>query len=452
MDKREMPQSARELASIQKIFDDIEKFRSLKLIFPLIRPFLQSAGVKVDEIEKQFEEMEKIQKNLEELTNTLDRFNELFSGRGWISYESMNFEVTKAAVLNAVVGEWGAAEAGLVEYFDADEVRRGIRRMHSVRAFRPRLRLARLAAEDYAAGRYHACIPVVLALLDGMVNEIHQKVHGSRRGISSEGVDLNAWDSIAAHNNGLNQLVKIFQTGRRKTSEEEIDLPYRNGIMHGIDLGYDNKTVAAKCWAALFATREWAVKAEQGQHEAPTPTPEPTLEETWNSLASSIRAYGEMQEASKRLEGWKPRQWQIGSEIPRNGPPSEYRDGSPEQKLVEYLSNWSKRNFGYMARCIADVFGPPKAKAAAQVRQEFSDKRLLSFELMDLCEETYAITEITVALKIEWNGSNFEVQHRYRMVHQGDDGMPVLPDLGPAEWKVINWGFPDAAIVLQYGL
>ena len=89
-----------------------------------------------------------------------------------------------------------------------------------------------------------------------MVSELHEK----RRGFFAEEVDLQAWDSIAAYSKGLNVLVSIFQKGRKTTRIKPIFLPYRHGIIHGMDLGYDNKVVAAKTWAALFATRDWALR------------------------------------------------------------------------------------------------------------------------------------------------------------------------------------------------
>ena len=71
-------------------------------------------------------------------------------------------------------------------------------------------------------------------------------------------------------------LAKILGNGRKKTTTEALSLPYRNGILHGRDLGYDNKMVAAKSWAALFAVREWAYKVEQKEVNAPPEQPAPT--------------------------------------------------------------------------------------------------------------------------------------------------------------------------------
>jgi hypothetical protein len=54
------------------------------------------------------------------------------------------------------------------------------------------------ALVDYEQERYHACVPVVLALLDGLVNELYEK----RRGFFAEGVDL-THGFYSAHSRGL---------------------------------------------------------------------------------------------------------------------------------------------------------------------------------------------------------------------------------------------------------
>src|SRR3970040_376253 len=138
---------------------------------------------------------------------------------------------------------------------------RRLSRRPRTEAFEPRRELTKLALDDYRVGRYHASIPVLLAQIDGLVSELHER----QRGFFAEDADMQAWDSLAAHSKGLNQLSAIFRKGRRKTSTERIDIPYRHGILHGRDLGYANQIVAAKTWAALFAVREWALKVERGE-------------------------------------------------------------------------------------------------------------------------------------------------------------------------------------------
>jgi len=404
----------RDIPSIKKTLDDIRAFGHFKRALPFLRPLLRLLGANTDRINEALANFDALAHQAEELARIPDRFTDLFADRGWIIYDRMSLEVAKAAVAKAEAGDIEGAETDLVAYYNAETVRWGLMAMHSVKAFRPRMRLAEKALEDYEAERYHACVPVVLALLDGTVNELHEKAHSRRRGISAEGVDLTAWDSFSAHSRGLARLIKILQTGRHKTTTDPISIPYRNGIMHGIDLGYDNRVVAAKTWATLFAAREWAVKAEQGQVNPPPPEPEKTWREHWQDLQESARRMQEVQAEKKRLEGWKARELEVGEQVPRTGSPEEFTAGTPEHRLAEYLEYWKNRNYGHMARCISPVLGPLPKKAPAEVRAAFGSKQLLKFEFTGIRDEAPAITEIDTELLYIENGSEVRKAHKFR--------------------------------------
>jgi hypothetical protein len=75
--------------------------------------------------------------------------------------------------------------------------------------------------------------------------------------------------------------------------------------MHGTDLGYDNKIVAAKTWAALFALRDWAIKMEEGAIEQPLPNK--LLE-----LSDPIHQIHKNKEDQQLLQKWKPRNIKLG--------------------------------------------------------------------------------------------------------------------------------------------
>ncbi len=162
---------------------------------------------------------------LESLSSLPDRFNLAFSDRGWIMYEMLNVEVAREATNLAEKGNMDAAEAVLVAHYNADTVRWLLGTMQAVTAFRSRMPLARKALDDYVAGRYHACVPVVLALMDGLVSEVHEKARGRARGFFADEVDLTAWDSIAAHDSGLAALSRVLGTSRRATRVEPISMP-----------------------------------------------------------------------------------------------------------------------------------------------------------------------------------------------------------------------------------
>ena len=161
-----------DIPSIRKVLDQLEQFSKVKAALPVLKPLLSIAGVDSAALSNSLHSIEDLQKQANQLAHTLDRFNELFAPRGWIAYDLLNTDVAKTAIAAAETGDLVQAENVLVQYYNADQVAVQLNTLWGIKAFRPRLRLAELALADYREGRYHASIPVVLALLDGMVNEL----------------------------------------------------------------------------------------------------------------------------------------------------------------------------------------------------------------------------------------------------------------------------------------
>lgn len=406
-----------DIESIQKLLNDIKGFKSLKAVSPLLFPLFQLLGVKTDSLKQPFSEIEKLEKQVLEFSSIPDRFNDLFLSSGWIMYGDMNLDIAKAAIKEAEKGNNQAAEDILVKYHNAETVTWNLRRMNGLQTFRPRMNLVNKAFIDYVEGRYHACIPLVLALMDGLVSELHEK----RRGIFSEEADLEAWDSIAAHNKGLNELAKIMRKSRQTTRTEEIHIPYRNGILHGMDLGYDNQIVAAKTWAALFAVREWAVKAEQGLIKAP----KKTKEKGWKELLNQIK---ENEETKKMLEAWKPRNVDIKREFELN---------TPESKVIEFIELWKKNNYGYMSNLVSHLMRT--SELVVDVRNHYKSKLLGKYEIVEIIDEAPAISEIK--LKVNYIVDNNEVEKEiiFRMICEDANGDPIVRDKEGSEWTILNW-------------
>ncbi|HEX8069061.1 MAG TPA: hypothetical protein VF546_03855 [Pyrinomonadaceae bacterium] len=419
----------RDIPHIKKNLEQVEGVKSLKVAMPFLGPVLKLFGVDVGQMKEALAGTDELERMAEELSSIPDRFNDLFAKRGWIIYDFMNVEVAKAVITKAESGDIDGAEADLVDYYSPETVEWKLRTMLGIKAFHPRMPLAEKALDDYREGRYHACVPVVLALMDGLVNELHEK----RRGFFAEEVDLQAWDSIAAHSKGLNALTRIFQTGRYKTTADAITLPYRNGILHGMDLGYDNKTVAAKTWAALFATRDWAVRAEQGTLSEQPEKPK----KTWGELFQQIR---ENAEDRARIEAWKPRDVRLGEEVPVSGEACDYEEGTPEHALAEFLNYWKARNYGYMTRRLPAREREPMNKAAARLRENFSAKRLQGFEFQSISENAAALTLIEAKLRYEEDGKPVERSLTFRLINERADGSPCVSGKPGSGWSVYNWG------------
>jgi hypothetical protein len=419
--------SIRDIPQIKEMLNQAKSMQALKTISPVILPLLRLVGIDVSQTEQALKSFQELQHTVDEMARIPDRFNDVFGERGWIMYDLMNFDVAKAAIAKAEAGDVDGAELDLVNYYDAANIEWQLLTMTGIEAFRPRMPLAEKAFIDYQEERYHACVPVVLALLDGLVNELHEK----RRGFFSENVDLQAWNSIAAHEKGLNALARIFQKGRYKTTTEQIRLPYRNGILHGMDLGYDNKMVAAKCWAALFAVRDWAARAERDLIEAPPPEPE----KSWSDLFHRIR---ETEEDKKRLMAWRPRQFVVGRDVPAVGEPAMFAEGAPERTVVEFLCYWQARNYGRMAEYLPDMSGPI-SKVAGEVREIYSPILLYRFEIKQITDKAPAITIVRVRLWYRQNSDSRDTVLDCRLLSQDATGLPAVSGKPGVAWRFAIW-------------
>lgn len=423
----------KDIPQIKKVVDDVKNMQSLKAAMPVLGPLLRLFRVDTSQMHEGLGNVDELARMAEEVSAIPDRFNDLFAPRGWIIYDMLNLEVAKAAITKAEAGDIDGAEADLVAYYDAKTVRWQLQMMNSVKAFRARMSLAQKALIDYSEERYHACVPVVLALMDGLVSELHEK----RRGFSAEDVDLKVWDSFAGHDKGLNALAKIFQTGRRTTRTEQITIPYRHGILHGMDLGYDNKIVAAKTWAALFAIREWALKVEKGETKPPPEQPKASLGETVRDLLRQVQEYSrEKADFDARFKAWTPRTIRPGVEIPVTGLPDAFEAGTPEQKLAEFFSFWAKRNFGHMAQqCL--TFSDKKYygnKLPLRLKERFLSKNFRRFEIVELQDEAPAVTVIKAKVVYEEDGKEVESVKDFRLICEDAAGKPVIRGKPGGSW------------------
>lgn len=420
----------RDIPTFRELIKKSENLSQFRKAFRVLKPILRMLGADVSSVEDAFDDLVDLESRTETLITTPDRFNELFADRGWIMYGDMDLAVAIEAIETAEEEGPEAGEQVLLDYYDAETVNFHLNRMQAVEAFRPRVRLARKALDDYRDEKFHACIPVVLALMDGLVQELHATAHGEARAFSSEEADLTAWDSIAAHSEGLEKLAALMRKGRRKTRTDELTVPYRNGIMHGMDLGYDNKVVAAKTWAALFAVREWALKVEQDEIEAPDDEKDDD-----SSLIESLQRLRESREIRRQAEQWEPREITVGDDIPPTGSPSDYPTGTPSRALIEFLTWWQEDNYGYMAEALKRP-GNGGSVRPGRIRDEFEHTTLNDFRILVVDDYSPAFTDITVALDREIFGEKDPAQVQVRMTYMEDDGSPAAYGVEPGTWHL----------------
>ena len=163
------------------------------------------------------------------------------------------------------------AEQRLIEYYKTVErIEVPLGRLHRFDAMRPRIPLLVKALRDYEAGRYYSTVLVLLSVMDGFVNDLDA---ANRQGLHARPEeDMVAWDSVAGHHLGLSHAHQSFIKGFYKTDTTEVTELFRNGIMHGTLVNFDNDVVATKAWNRLFAVADWA-DARQRRARPVEPTP-----------------------------------------------------------------------------------------------------------------------------------------------------------------------------------
>lgn len=419
----------RDIASLRELRESANQFKSLRKAWPALRPIARLLDLDAARIDEVLEEALGIEAQVDEMMAIPDRFSSLFSDRGWILFDMMDLEAAKQAI--EIAEEYGIDEAEefLVNHFSPDWVETRIEWLRHLRGFRERLELARMALQDYKAGRFYASVLVTLSLIDGWVCELNI-VDFHRHGFFSEQSELVAWDSIAAHPKGLVKLQQVLGKSRMMTRTEEIRIPYRHGIVHGMDLGYNNRYVAAKCWAALFAVRDWAVKATRDELDPPELDPE-----SERVLWESIESFRRTREGTEWLKRWEPREVTVGDSIPASGQVEDYPQGSPERKIVEFLSYWLEENYGYMATCYA----PMLETRPVDARNAFEHRRLLGFELMEITEVTAAVADVKAELELMLDDGMHGSVYDFRLVLSDEEGNLVHMPSNDTSWGITIW-------------
>ena len=414
----------RDVHSIAKLRSDLAPFKAVAKVRGLIR-LLGEPGRRVAEA---LDNVSEIEAKVDRLSSLPDRFNDAFADRGWIAYELLNVSLMEQAVEFADRGEWNEAEELLADHYTADHVAMQMKFMRCLREFEARFALAEKALVDYAEGRYHACVPVVLMIIDGFVDNTGK----SNRGFFAEDVDLTAWDSISAHGSGLAKLTKIFGTKRAKTNQTPITVPYRNGILHGHDAAYDTKLVAAKCWAALFALRDWGLAKRDRRG------PVEEKPRSWVELGRSLLR---TQERRQALENWEwharePAELQRLVEADWN----TYDPARPEFAAASFLDAWCRGNFGAMAELMQRSPDEKARALAGSLRRDCDGRKPATFRIVEIRDEAPVVCLVEAELDFEDTESESAERRTIRLTFEDANGEVAFPGLDAGSWVIVNRG------------
>lgn len=326
-------------------------------------------------------DFKKLKAEFERIVGTVERFYQLVGERHWVFHGSLKLDPLVEAV---GTGDPDAVESALIaQYQDPERMKFALMRAKNAPEMRARSDLIDAAFRDYLDGRYYAAVLVLLAVMDGFVNDVGNQ----RRGLHTrDSEELVAWNSMTAHHQGLAATQKSFTKSFNKTSTEPVYELYRNGIMHGNLTNFDNVVVASKAWNRLFALIDWAQALEQAKKPE---DPKPTLRESLAKMADTAAD-------RKKMDAWKPRAKDVhidGLEAVMSEPVVE--------ATVAMLDAWVAKNYGRLAPFLHE-YTKPKSRSAfiGEVRSRFERQPLEQYDVRSVDVRGPALAHVTVGLTV----------------------------------------------------
>ncbi|MBS4536786.1 hypothetical protein GOQ29_14285 [Clostridium sp. D2Q-14] len=410
-----MSNFALELPSVKKMKKDIYR---LKFLAPL-------GGKKVKDQLKQQE------KQFNKLVEGINKFNENFSKKGWILYDLFDINVMFKA--NEIYEKEGAANAEkvLIDYYINDfEFNKN--RLNTHPEFICRFNLINLAFDDHMNERYHASVPVFLIIIDGIVND-----YTKRKGFFAEGTDVSAWDCLVGADEALDKLKNAFNQSRKRTNDERIEMPYRNGILHGRDLNYNNAYVSCKCLALLFAIHDWMSKKKNEKNRKEKFKQE-SVPPTFKELARQIR---KNEFDKKRISEWSRKEILINRDIPESGDIQEYSNYKCIEPIINMRKYWKEKNYGKLSLILNNMYRyESNEKLRPKLcRQQFTNKEFISFKIKEVEDRAISLKRILIEVKwsIKDNVKNAELE--FGIIYQDEDEKALIPEEKEGTWVLIPW-------------
>ena len=392
-----------------------------------INGFLQKfrlGSKKIDELKNDFKNMKT---DFSRLGSYPKKYTEYFSKYGFVAYSSIDFTIMEKSVNLYEEKKIEESLEIIKKYYSANEIEKRFSFIRNSAINPNRIRFIENILEDYKNEKYYAVIPVLLMMIDGIVADI------GRHGIHSQKSDLSAWDMFEVENTGLQMIKDCFSKSRKKTTIEQIPFPYRNGILHGRDLGYDTQEIAILSWVYLFAVIDF-IKNKKSEKDRKEKYIEDNKKVSFRELFKDIQ---KLEETKKNISKWEARIisneyiQSVNEECPTND--------KPECIVIKYLNYWKKSNYGNMVKneYRRDTITEENYGIFAKgVREKFIEIELEDFKILSIIDTAPAITVVNVELDVLYYGELQKKNIEIRCIIQAEGKTAIHGDVDGI-WKVI---------------
>ena len=393
--------SAFDLPSFKKMMQDLKAARLLGLL----------AG---REVREKFAEVERGYRFIGE---TVDKFYMILGPRHWVFHDRLSPEKVDRLLTDASPEE---AERSFIQlHKDEDWLSFWAKRVARSPDLSPWGDMIQHAVDDYLAERYYSTTMLLLAVMDGYVNNVDKS---QRRGLHAQDAeDMKSWDSVTGHHMGLTHVMPvIFKTIRAPITEPVTEV-YRNGIMHGSVIDFDNDVVATKAWNYFFAVLDWA--ADKKKQTEPETTP-PTARQLFTTLADTGQQKRALADFSPRTLTPESASWSSDALV---------------LAVTQFLENWQGRNYGRLAESLQAASRKRIGKTAPRrMRELFGSNPISGFAIKSVSFEAAAIGVVSATVTAESGSTTISM----RWVSENDAGDVRVGGTDGAAWRRVFDGCP----------
>ena len=316
-------------------------------------------------------------KEIFEIPKIFDKFDSFFNPLGWHAHDSVDLEIIKKAILLAQQDDFSSAERMLEEYY-VENLNMFCTLLHGLPTYFEREHIIEKAKERFFAEDYISCVPLILMMADGFSSDMLNK------GVFTEGAQLDAFDCLASNDDAFKEFISYIAKTRRKLSTDQLSMPYRNGIMHGLDVGYNNKLTAVKAWALLFTLREVLIrKKNERSDKSKFEAQQQKKTDEFYAYIKNPREY--ITNNIKMVDSfynWSPqRTKEEWASILQSGDVSNCTPETPDGCLTSFLRAWQAGKYGIMAQLIHLPINTSVGKVAGDLRNALSNRQLANFTI-----------------------------------------------------------------------
>ncbi len=388
-----------------------------------IRPAAKLMGLFNPKIRNSFKEVEKQAAIVKKMLNDRDLFAHTFTPLGWVNYDRMS----APAMAGALDGTVEEGEALLTaHHLDANSLR-FMSYMFLKPRYEPWQAIYERAIERIAAKDYLSTVPLLLIIIDGICTSKTGK-HPF-----SGGADAPVFDTQTCGPGGIQEGFVVLGATRRRLSMDAITVPFRHGILHGLNPNFGYATVAAKTVNLLQATIDYFDRRQNEEERLAKATREQAPVE-WSELARQLSSNAETRKA---LDSWKPRISVSNQLVASSEMPFTLLEGSAEGKAAEYMQLLVARNYGRLAQLTVDYPNRPIAYRAGRLRAELNELKVTNWTIVGIEDQTPALTRVLVDLKVKVGNAATSHSKWMRLMYADENFEAVVQGLPGGSWTVM---------------